>query len=278
MFAGCGDGAAPFEAADVADVGGDAFDASDSTPVPQCRPNNDRVIEGSEMQAALGVPVTFSVARHVPVDVAGVLGGDGGLVWDWSAPRAADAIVRTSAQALSQQWYAPEFAGFGDADAMFVVDFDVAGTTQSVLRHTGSALELLGVVSREAEPPGGATLLVYEVPVELYRFPLADGAEWVSVGTVRDGQFGGLPYAGRDTYVTKVDGAGVLELEYLGFDHALRVRTHVTLQPAVGQATSRRQVSFLAECFGEVARATSQPDEPSDDFTQASEVRRLSLE
>ena len=46
----------------------------------------------------------------------------------------------------------------------------------------------------------------------------------------------------------------------------------------VGASTSRRQVSFLFECFGEVARATSLPDETVVDFTTAAELRRLSLE
>jgi hypothetical protein len=36
-----------------------------------------------------------------------------------------------------------------------------------------------------------------------------------------------------------------------------------------------RQDSYLFECFGEVARATSQPNETSDDFTTAAEVRRF---
>jgi hypothetical protein len=36
-----------------------------------------------------------------------------------------------------------------------------------------------------------------------------------------------------------------------------------------------RQTSFFFECFGEVARATSQPNETQDDFTTAAELRRL---
>ena len=35
------------------------------------------------------------------------------------------------------------------------------------------------------------------------------------------------------------------------------------------------QISFLFECFGEVARATSQPNETNQDFTTAAEVRRF---
>ena len=54
-----------------------------------------------------------------------------------------------------------------------------------------------------------------------------------------------------------------------------RVRTHVTVQPTAGQSQSRRQVSFVFECFGEVARATSANGEMEENFTQAAELRRL---
>ena len=45
----------------------------------------------------------------------------------------------------------------------------------------------------------------------------------------------------------------------------------------MGASVSRRQVSFLFECFGEVARATSRDDEQAVDFTTAAEVRRLGM-
>ena len=55
------------------------------------------------------------------------------------------------------------------------------------------------------------------------------------------------------------------------------MRTTLTVTPAAGKAVSTRQTSFLFECFGEVARATSQNDETQDNFTTAAEVRRLGL-
>jgi len=51
--------------------------------------------------------------------------------------------------------------------------------------------------------------------------------------------------------------------------------TKVTVEPAVGDAVVRRQVSFYAECFAEVARATSADGETTDLFTTATELRRL---
>jgi hypothetical protein len=45
----------------------------------------------------------------------------------------------------------------------------------------------------------------------------------------------------------------------------------------VGIPTTRRQVGFLTECYGEVARATSENNEPTEDFTRAAELRRVGL-
>jgi hypothetical protein len=53
------------------------------------------------------------------------------------------------------------------------------------------------------------------------------------------------------------------------------VYTKVSIQPAAGESATTRQVSFLFECFGEVARATSQNGESDEDFNTAAEVRRL---
>jgi hypothetical protein len=39
----------------------------------------------------------------------------------------------------------------------------------------------------------------------------------------------------------------------------------------------RRQVGWVFECFGEVARATAADNEPNDDFTTTAELRRLGL-
>jgi hypothetical protein len=41
--------------------------------------------------------------------------------------------------------------------------------------------------------------------------------------------------------------------------------------------TTQRQVGFLFECLGEVTRATSKLNEPDENFTTASELRRLGL-
>jgi hypothetical protein len=246
----------------------------DTTPL-SCVPNLDGRIESSEMQAAPGVPVAYLISPagvERTVNVAGTIDPEGHFLWDWSADLADDAVLRVSATALADQWYADSFP-----EGQFVVPLDAAGTIESVYRQDDDALWLLGMASAQQDPPEGRTLLAYSAPVAMYRFPVEPGGSWVSVGEVREGTYRGLPYAGRDVYEVSVDGTGRLRLPDLEFTQAHRVRTRVTTEPAVGAPASRRQVSFLFECFGEVGRAASRPDEPEADFTTAAEWRRFGL-
>src|SRR5205814_4306784 len=103
------------------------------------------------------------------------------------------------------------------------------------------------------------------------------GKQWVSAGETRNGVLRGLPYAGRDTYEVSVDQSGRLQLPDLTFTQALRVATHVTVEPVAEQTVSRRTLSWLFECFGEVAHAASLDNETKSEFTTTSELRRLGL-
>jgi hypothetical protein len=221
------------------------------------------------------VPVAYLISpagAERTVDVAGSVDPSGRYLWDWAADFADDQVLRVAAAPLGAQWYADSFPA-----GQFVTPLDAAATVDSVYRQDDEALWLLGLASVEADPPEGRTLFVYSAPVAVFRFPLEPGASWVSVGEVRDGLYRGLPYAGRDVYEVSVDGSGRLQLPDVEFTQAMRVRTRVTVEPAVGAPTSRRQVSFVYECFGEVGRATSRPDEPEEDFTTAAEWRRFGL-
>jgi hypothetical protein len=72
-----------------------------------------------------------------------------------------------------------------------------------------------------------------------------------------------------------MDGTGELIVPQLTFGQVLRVKTRLIVEPAIGAAYSVRQIGFIFECFGEVARATSRLNEPNPDFTTATEVRRI---
>jgi len=241
-----------------------------------CTPNLDGVIEARELRATLGVPVGMLVSPPGvtrSVNVAGTTNASGQRVWDLSLDYADDGIAHMIAEPVSDFWFASSFPG-----AEFVAPADAAGRMLGVYAQTDSALQLYGLASREEAPPEGKTLLVYDAPIDVYRFPLSDGDSWVSSGEVTGGTLRGLPYAGRDTYQVDVRGAGTLELPDLIFDQARRVDLRVTVEPAAGASVQTRQVSWLFECFGEVARATSQSGEMAQDFTTTAELRRLALE
>lgn len=243
-------------------------------PVPACIPNLDGVITADEMQPAIGVAAHFDVTTgEHSIDVAQTQSASGGAPgWDWSWSAASDAGFDLVGSDMASKWYAPYFPG-----AQFAAPIDTADTTEGIYKKDDTAVWLMGVASTEEQPANGKTLLIYQQPIALYKFPLQVGASWTSTGTVTNGTLYGLAYAGYDTYDVSVDASGELDLPDFTFQQVLRVRTNVTVQPSVGYTSTRKLVGFFFECYGEVARATSDLNETQDDFTSASEVRRLGL-
>ena len=239
---------------------------------PSCVPNLDGVITAAEMNPALDVPENFfvSTADHA-VDLAGASIASG-TTWSWDYAATGDAGFQLKGTSLTGKWYAGYFPA-----GEFTAPVDAAGTTMGVYKKDDTAVYLLGVASTEMNPPSGRVLLPYTAPVALYKFPLQVGAAWTSHGTVTNGTFNGAPYSGYDTYDVSVDGQGSLVLTDMTFDQVLRIRTNVTIQPAFGYTSTRKLAGFFFECFGEVARATSQLNETNENFTTASEIRRLGL-
>lgn len=240
-----------------------------------CTPNLDGKVDANEMKAALGIDARYRVSAAgttVAVDIIGEVNSEGVRVWDWSANRPDDRAATFRAASISGRWYAASFE-----PGAFVVALDPAGSTEAIYRHDSQALWLLGTASALAKPPEGQTLLVYDAPVPLFRFPLAKGGKWTASAKISKGTLYGLPWAGQDSYAVQVDATGRLELPDLTLTQAHRVRIDTTVTPAIGPSLSQRRVSFVFECLGEVARATSPYNEASADFTVANEQRRLGL-
>lgn len=252
-----------------------AYDGGVIAPLP-CEPNLDGKIESRELVPQIGIPANYLVSppgKDRTVDIVGQNVG-GKLTWNLAADYADDQVATIAAQAIDGKWYASSFAGVANP---VVVASDLAGRTEGVYTQDDQGFFLHGVASTDPAPPEGKTLLVYTTPVMLYQFPLQPGAAWTSIGEVKDGMLRGLPFASRDTYDVKVDGAGELDLPDFVLTQVLRVRTNVSIAPSAGAVTTQRQVGFLFECLGEVARATSKLNEPDENFTTASELRRLGL-
>lgn len=246
---------------------------TDADPLT-CRPNLDGRIEPHEFQAVVGIPVSFRLSppgTERTIDTVGVDGGQG-RSWDWSSDDTDDIVIQNVASSVDGQWFAEHFPS-GEFSAPISRD----GAFVGIYVQNDAAVTLLGVASAQAEPAEGQTLLIYDEPIVLYQFPIQPEQMWVSTGRVRNGTYLGLPYAGRDIYEIHVVSTGTLILPDLTFDEAHLVTTRVTLQPAVGASSSIRQVSFVFECYGEVARATSRDGETDELFSVAAEVRRLGL-
>lgn len=262
---GCGDNRTPQPTHAAYDAGG--------LPQLSCVPNLDGRIDASELGPALGVPVHYLVSpagKTRTVDLTGSVDAQGHTVWDFGADYADDQVATISASAPTGKWYAGSFPG-----ATFVAPLDAGDTIEGAYAYSQAGITLLGIASRDPDGPGGKTLLVYDQPVTVYRFPIVVGDAYVSVGNLSNATLRGQPYAGKDTYQVSVDGSGEVVLHDYTFTQALRVRTTATVEPSAGAAVVTRQTSFLFECFGEIVRATSQTGEQSDDFTTAAELRRL---
>ena len=252
-----------------------AYDGGVVTALP-CVPNLDGKIESRELVPQIGIPANYLVNPADKTRAVDVVGQNvaGKLTWNYGVDYADDQVAKIAAQAIDGKWYASSFAGIANP---VVVAADLADRTEGVYTQDDQGFFLHGVASTEPSPPEGKTLLVYTAPVMLYRFPLQAGAAWTSIGEVKDGTLRGLPFASRDTFDVKVDGTGELDLRDFVLTQVLRVRTNVSVAPAAGAVTTQRQVGFLFECLGEVARATSKLNEPDENFTTASELRRLGL-
>jgi hypothetical protein len=253
----------------------DAYDAGVPAPLA-CVPNLDGKIDSNEIQPAIGIPLSYLVSPSGvtrTVDIAGTVDSNGHTLWDFSISYANDQVAQIQAQPLTGKWYAGSFP----QDGAFVVAQDAGDRLEGVIVFDSNGYHLLGLASTDQSPPEGQTLYVYDTPVDVFRFPLAPGLTYSSTGNVKNAMLRGLPYTGSDTYSVNVDAAGTLVLPAITFTQALRVRTTVVATPAAGEAVTTKQASFLFECFGEVARATSQPGETQDNFTTAAEVRRLGL-
>lgn len=252
------------------------YDAG-APPLLACTPNLDGKIDAHELAPRFDSDATFLVSAlgsERAVDIAGAAAAGGRRAWRFLGKDASDAVVRIGAKPLRNAWYAPSFAEALDA---FTMPFDAAGRLDAIYTHRGDGVRLHGFASVEPDGVEGKTLIVYAEPVVVYRFPLEVGSTWRATGTVRNGFVRGVPYAARDTYEIAVDGDGEVVLPDLVFERALRVRTNVSIEPAAGTPSMRRHVTFLFECLGEIARASSHTDEQAPDFTRATELRRLAL-
>lgn len=244
---------------------------------PLCQGNNDGVIEAAELPFAPGVKARYRVTEGpLEVDLKGRRDEHGVRVWDLTRPEpSGSALVQLAASLPDEHWFAGSFPG-----VHLVGPLDPSGELLSPLAVDDDGVHLLGLASREEAPPEGTTLVVYDDPVTLYPFPLAEGLREESVSRATNAELYGLPVALEDVYDVEVTGRGTLRLPHLILENTIKLTLRLERTLVVGDA---RQVThvFLHECLGEVARvaspATSLDEDIPDDFPAAQSLWRLSL-
>ena len=244
-------------------VPGDGAAGSDAprTDSGLCQPNNDGIIERSEVAFVAGAHANFRVAQSVTVDTAGQKQADGSRVWDFSGALAGDHDMKLETEDPKAGWYAADFTG-----ATVAAKISDTQSLRGVYQATNTAILMTGLVS----PSGGSskTELTLVPPVPVLQFPLQDGSTWSTSPTV-SGVTSGVPTTVVQVYDSTVDAHGTL-VTPLGTFRVLRIATNVT-----GALVYTRQFSFVTECLGTVATVTSQNGESAAEFTTAAEIQRL---
>lgn len=267
------DGASP----DALEDGGSGEDASvedtgvlprDSGPV--CVPNNDGVIERSEVPYVVGAQALFVVNDdNTTVDAINTAPtmGASGPEWDFSAPKPGDRRVLDEVQSPMGRWWQPFYP-----TANFALPIDRASSNWALYRGTDTALQILATVSRDT----GRTNVAFSPGVDAIRFPLREGSTW-TVTSAGNGAFNGIATSTVNTYRFTVDRRGTVLTPATRFP-ALRLRMDLD-QTVTGTIIRRTQRTylFLSECWGLVARIASVDNEMAEEFTRASEYRRLGL-
>jgi hypothetical protein len=232
-----------------------------------CVPNRDGVITESELPIALGATLDFYAGTNRTVSLV----PSATNVYDLSMQSASDTVVAIGPVGLGSQWYAPSFP-----TGQFVVD---AGSGLDGIYHQDeTALWLDGTASHDESPAAGKTLVTYAAPIALLRFPLQTGEAYSSSQALVNTTIDGLPLQGSDEVDVDVTLGSELDVPYVQFSPILRVRTNVIRTPSTGTPViNKRTTLFMFECFGEVARAESNDNEPNPNFTNAAYLRRFAL-
>ncbi len=235
---------------------------------PLCNPEGDFVVTRAEFPLSAGQTAHFRIADDVglAVDLRGRECPEG-RCWDLSADRGGDANVVVELMPVAGRWFAEDFP-----DATYVSYVDREQGWLGVFRLTNDALQLLGTASED----DGAMKTTYDPPVDLYRFPLAVGDEWV-VSTSQTGflNYGFVPIFTNDTYTIRATAAGVVDTPQGPF-RAVQVVAQVSQAvPFTFLGNDRIVHTFVSECFGIIGRVVSEADESEPFFETASRIERL---
>jgi hypothetical protein len=232
-----------------------------------CTGNHDDKVDRTEMPIAVGAKIHYSVGTGLTVDLKGKLVG-GRTQWDLTAPASDDHPV------VSELLPVPSWAASAYPGATYSALLDEDYGSYGVFKATPSALQLIGVVSQDADK----IKLSYSKPIEMLRFPITPTDSFVSDATVT-GWLNLLYLWNLETYTVDVLAAGDLVLPKLTLPVVL-VKVKVEQTPVQNPflSTSRHLFMFVSECYGIVAQIVADGDPKEKlEAVKTKERRRLSM-
>jgi hypothetical protein len=247
-----------------------------------CVPNHDGTIWGDEMPFAPNYAAQFRISEQVSPFVSAPDCASGTCEWDFVDVGGVTRDELSTTEPITGKWYEAT-EGFEQATYVSkLADFQLSlwgftlcdQTQYGVFQVTPDALLMLGMVS-EFENEG--TLLVYDPPVALMKYPLTVGATWTVETTARGPLCNSVfDYAIAQTYTSSVDRIGTMKTPYGDFEETLRINTLIERHLGAGVTPTEAVThTYVAECFTSVAVAVSEELVDTPEFDAAAEVRRL---
>ncbi|HEX3343046.1 MAG TPA: hypothetical protein VHS09_00685 [Polyangiaceae bacterium] len=239
-----------------------------------CIPNDDGTVTRAELPMLAGLHASFAITTATQtMGTAGTAQPDGSTDWDFSAALSGDQTVVITTNAPAGQWFAAQFTS-----ATYTTTLSETEPFLGVYQATAASLLLQGVVAPTNAAP--VTELSYSPSAEILAVPLQMGTTWTSTSTVT-GKADGIASDYTEKYDSVVDAHGTLKVPY-GTFQVLRVQTTLTrtIVPVTDVETTQ-VMTFIAECFGPVAKLTSKTTTapqavPGNAFTSVAEAWRLS--
>lgn len=232
-----------------------------------CTGNHDDKVDRAEMPITVGAKIHYSVGTGLTVDLKGKPVG-GRTQWDLTAPASDDHPVVSELLPVPS-WAASEYPG-----ATYSALLDEGYGSYGVFKATPSALQLIGVVSQDADK----IKLSYTKPVEMLRFPITPTDSFVTDATV-SGWMNSLWIYNLEEYAVDVLAAGDLVLPKLTLPVVL-VKVKVSQTPYGNPflGTTRHLFMFVSECYGIVAQIVADGDPKEKlEAVKTKERRRLSM-
>jgi hypothetical protein len=248
---------------------GDAEAGADAdTLEPPCPANGDFVIVAREAQPVLGASLTYlanGVGEQPEVELTGEM-IEGVRTWRFDGERPTDRRIDSLVSDPSASWFGAEFPEASYAEPVQGYESQMLG----VYRINDEAVSLLGLASPDDE----STLVHYDPPVDVARFPLELARSWEQT-TTATGVVMHIAFNAEETYRVTVDAAGEVIVP-AGTFPVVRVRTELD---RVAGPMSDQRVSYvwIAECWGRVALASSPAGVTDPDFDVAEQFWRLAL-